>query len=68
MQFIIIISGPVSLPTIYNSQRCTTDELCLSFFQHPAMMQEKERKKLEPVQRNLWEKTELKHKPVKTMI
>jgi hypothetical protein len=31
------------------------------------MMQEKEREKLEPVQGNLWDKRELKHKPVKTM-
>ena len=64
MQFIIIISGPVSLPTIYNSQRCTT----LNFFQHPALMQEKERKKIQGVQRNLWEMKELSHNPVKTMI
>ena len=37
------------------SALCTT----LNFFQHPAMMQEKERKKIQPVQRNLWEMKEL---------
>ena len=35
MQFIIIISGPVSLPTIYNSQRCTTDDLLSELFPTP---------------------------------
>jgi hypothetical protein len=36
MQFIIIISGPVSLPTIYYSQRCTTDDLLSELFPTPS--------------------------------
>ena len=36
-------------------KNCTT----LSFFQHPAMMQEKGKEENQPVQRNLWEMKEL---------
>jgi hypothetical protein len=35
MNFIIVISGPVSLETIFCSQRCTTDDLLPEFFPTP---------------------------------
>ena len=62
MNFIIVISGPVSLETIFCSQRCTTDDLLPKFLQHPIMMQKRERKKqgnLKPVQGKMWRKKEL---------
>jgi hypothetical protein len=35
MNFIIVISGPISLETIFCSQRCTTDDLLPEFFPTP---------------------------------
>ena len=32
MNFIIVISGPISLETIFCSQRCTTDDLLSELF------------------------------------